>query len=187
MRWLREMPPALKRFYAVGLLIAVGLAMSGDGCSDSTTDPIAKIRNKDAVDSGGHLDWDARGSKYLRLVPDAAAVWNDYKSGVIRADSATRLQDVGFKDVNLTDKTWGGLTSFTPLGDAKIELNLHQLDKSNVTDNHRKHTIAHELGHALGLDENNTSSSHVMSQGFYTNLVLSADDKASYDAAAARY
>jgi hypothetical protein len=195
-----------KRLQRVSVVLASLLTLAmvqfiGSACDDSggtsstTTGTVAifyDIRDTlpgkvyDCVDSGKHLDWDARGSKYQSYVVRAQDIWNGYKSGVIRPDSATILEDVLIEDVNSATLPWAG---YTFLNEGKIQLNMNQLDDSTINPN-GKYTlkiVAHELGHALGLAHNDSATTNIMKQGAYKNETLTVNDKASYDAAYSHY
>ncbi|MDR2526238.1 MAG: cell surface protein [Oscillospiraceae bacterium] len=183
----------LKRALTASLLSAallgVAAAFGGADCGTSTdgTTTISIITGipHDLVDSGKHCDYDSNQSKYDSYVKTAVATWNAYKSGVFRPDDGKVLQDVRISDV---DKAGDNAFASTNLQLGTIHLNKAHLDKSSWNYNNRLKTITHELGHALGLDENNDGlPTNVMRQGQLENISLSTDDKASYDAAYARY
>jgi hypothetical protein len=174
---------AKRQFLA--FLAAVVMLFSFTVATQAATVQIIPFYPYDLVDSGKHCDWDARGSIYQDIVIAGASVWNAYKPGVFRPDSIFVIQDVLIEDINRPGNDTAGETL---LGKAKIEYNKAYLSSSSYSAAQRKKTVMHELGHALGLHENNGGlSTNVMRQGQLSNITLSADDKASYDAAYARY
>lgn len=130
------------------------------------------------VDSGKHLDYDGN-SEYMSYVVVGASIWNGYKSGVIRKDSLSVIEDVYISDIN----TVNGSTGIT-YASGKIELNKYYL-KDDDSD-HITNTVTHELGHALGL-AHSTSSSDIMYESQTAVTKLSQNDKDSYDASYNRY
>ncbi|MDR2646901.1 MAG: cell surface protein [Oscillospiraceae bacterium] len=171
---------------AIGLFGFVG---SGAGCNEDTSAPGVYIIPDwpyDLADSGGHVDYDSNQSKYDDYVKSGVKVWNAHRAGTFRPDDLSVVGDVRITDVNKPGNGWTGATNLT-LG--AIQLNSAYLDdSSSYSTNNIKHTVYHELGHTLGLDENNSgASTSIMRQGKLTNITLSADDKASFDAAATRY
>ncbi|MDR2945072.1 MAG: matrixin family metalloprotease [Methanosarcinales archaeon] len=129
----------------------------------------------DLVDSGKHLDWGGS-TKYQNDFNYSVNTWNNYKSGVIRKDSIIYLKDVTISDITLKNNDAGETD-----GDNKtIKFNTFNIDPMNTT--RRRNVCAHELGHALGLNENpNTGNTmYYKSSDTYT---LSRDDKDSYNAA----
>lgn len=128
----------------------------------------------DLVDSGKHLDYDGN-SKYMSYVSTGASIWNSYKSGVIRKDSLTVIQDVYISDISSVNGATG-----TTSANGKIQLNAYYLDK--CTYSQIVNTVTHELGHALGLDHG-PSSTDIMYTSQTSVNSLSKNDKDSYDAA----
>lgn len=137
----------------------------------------AKLLTWDLVDSGKHMDWDGS-SAYLTNFTSAVTVWNNYKSGVIRKDSATVIEDVKISDYYEVSST-AGVTSSA----GTIRFNTYQM--GGYTSTKRKNVAMHEIGHALGLAHN--TSADVMYAYVSTKVTLSANDKASYDAAYKKY
>lgn len=164
------------------LMLSVFYAI-GTGCVAATVS-ITQNKPYDLVDSGKHCDWDANQSKYEHLVSAGASTWNSYRS-VFRRDTISVIQDVRITDVNRAGNGWSGATS---LGMGSIQLNKAYMDRSDWSDSNRRHTVYHELGHALGLGENNNGLEiTIMRQGKLENINLTIDDVASFDAAYARY
>ncbi|WP_066497305.1 hypothetical protein [Abyssisolibacter fermentans] len=143
------------------------------------------VWDRDAVDSGGHLDWDGD-TKYTDEVSFAVDLWNGHRPGTIRPDSLTVIEDVWVEDMNVTGGSYGTTTIPSGGGHGTIRLNSYYFDDTFTEDNRNK-TTAHEFGHALGLDENNSGVSAIMRQGKYSYSSLHQDDKDSFDDAATRY
>ncbi|MBT2667687.1 cell surface protein [Bacillus sp. ISL-4] len=70
---------------------------------------IVKTLTWDLVDSGRHMDWGGS-SKYSTNFTSGVSVWNNYKSGVIRKDTASTIQDVKISDYSQVSQT-AGVTS----------------------------------------------------------------------------
>lgn len=138
-----------------------------------------KLLGWDLVDSGKHLDWDGS-THYMTEWYNAVNTWNAYKSGVIRADRLSVIQDVKISDKSKKD----GLTFATTYSSGKIVFYRDTMDK--MTSTQRQATMTHELGHALGLDHV-TASNSIMRQGYKNFTNLSSDDKKGYDAAYKKY
>lgn len=86
------------------LLVVVALMIS-------TSVPVfakAYIQVWDLVDSGKHLDYDGN-SSYMSYITTGASTWNAYKSGVIRPDSLSVIEDVYVCDINVANG-WAGMT-----------------------------------------------------------------------------
>lgn len=130
------------------------------------------------VDSGKHLDWQAT-TKYENIIPQAAAVWNGYKSGVIRKDNVLSLNDVTISD----NAGLGGSAALT-YPEGRIELNTTVLD--SCSQNARLNTIIHELGHALGMGHLNRSD-NVINWFMNETVVLDDFNRNSYDMAYSNY
>ncbi|MCL2504087.1 MAG: right-handed parallel beta-helix repeat-containing protein [Coriobacteriia bacterium] len=149
---------------------------------------------------GGHLNYRAElasydlepgKTKYADLAYPASQVWNGYRPGVVREavanddpSSIVPIMDVSYPNVN-----WLGRANPNPgwplyTGDPQIELNTVNLggySPAGLTS-----IIAHEMGHCLGLRHSDPGD--LMYQ--YTingHTPLSANDKASYDAAYKQY
>lgn len=152
----------------------------------------------DLVDISGHCDWDCS-SQYSSMVRKAANAWNDYiDDEVFRPDAWSVVQDVKIKDMDSDPFDKGAIArTFTndifALGEnAKYASQIHlYADEMNLlsSDLQRQHTVMHELGHALGLNENRESQSdnklgNIMQQGGLPyGTFISLDDRASVEEA----
>lgn len=159
----------LSTFIIIYLSFSVGSQVSAA--------PIVKLLGWDLVDSGKHLDWDGS-TAYQTQFNSAVTTWNNYKSGIIRPDSASVIEDVAISDFYEVSTTAGVTNS-----GGTIKFNTYHMDDYSTTQ--RQNVATHELGHALGLDHN--TSSDVMYAYVSTITSLSANDKASYDSAYANY
>ncbi|WNY27648.1 M57 family metalloprotease [Methanolapillus ohkumae] len=135
------------------------------------------LQNWDLVDSGKHLDWGGS-TAYQSEFNSSVTTWNNYKSGVIRKDSVLNLKDVTISDYSAVDGK-AGVTSSS----GTLKFNKYYMVDFNT--NVRKNVCTHELGHALGLDHNQQGD--VMHSQVTSVCTLSANDKASYDAAYSNY
>lgn len=151
------------------------------------------ILGHDCVDSGGHCDINYEDSQYATLIETGMERWNEHKD-VLRKESAFVLEDVLITDVYDRTVSWYGITyslrdedgEYT--GKGIINYNAYYLNHTDWSDTNVLHTIMHELGHTLGLNENEDGwNTSVMCQGKLTNTTLSPDDKASFNAAAELY
>jgi hypothetical protein len=138
----------------------------------------AALLGWDLVDSGKHLDYDGN-SSYMSSVTSAVNTWENYKSGIIRQDSWSVIQDVYVSDYYEASDTLGVTSS-----SGTIKFNTYNF--STMTSAQRQKTATHEFGHALGLDHT-TGTNDVMRQGLLSTTALSSTDKSSYDAAYATY
>lgn len=80
----------LKGFYKILGIVATATVLS---LSLSPAVSHAALQGWDLVDSGKHLDWDGN-TKYTTSVGNAVDLWETYKSGIIRPDSAYVIEDV---------------------------------------------------------------------------------------------
>lgn len=138
----------------------------------------AALQGWDLVDDGKHLDWDGN-TQYTSSVTSAVNLWEGYKSGIIRPDTAWIIEDVYLSDFNQVSTTMAVTSSA-----GTIKFNDYHY--SGMTTNQRIKTTTHEFGHALGLDHT-TGSSDIMQQGKLSITSLSTTDKSSYDSAYATY
>lgn len=129
------------------------------------------------VDSGKHLDVDGD-SIYMSHIWKGKNIWNGYKSGVIRKDSAKVIQDVFVKDKDKRDGKAGSLNK-----DGNLYLNKYYL--KNNSSNLRTNTATHELGHALGLGH--SVSHNIMAEKQSAQITLGNYDEKCYDAAYKKY
>ena len=123
------------------------------------------------MDSGKHLDWDGN-TTYISNFNAAVNAWNVYKPGVIRADTIYTIEDVTISDFYEVSNVAGKTTQ-----SGTISFNTYLMQGYSAS--YRLHVCEHELGHALGLDENQAGD---VMYAYVTNITaLSANDKASYD------
>ncbi|MBR5666949.1 MAG: cell surface protein [Lachnospiraceae bacterium] len=124
------------------------------------------------------MDWDGD-TNYKTMFTTAVNTWNAYKPGVIRKDSWTVIEDVNIKDY-AGDNT----TILTVSSNGKIRFNQMVMDKHS--DAQKTSDCLFALGLALGLGITHNTSD-VMYASTSSVTTLSANDKASYDAAYTRY
>ena len=137
-----------------------------------------------AVDSGKHMDWSGS-TKYSSQWNTGVNVWNAYKSGVIRQDAWNTVNDVTVQDVSYIDSNTVARIQLIGNGkaDATISFSTQMMDSLSAMQ--KKITCTHEIGHALGLAENNDLGTQLIMYHFInyntSNNVLNSNDKANYD------
>jgi len=137
-----------------------------------------KLISWDLVDSGKHLDYDGN-SVYMDIVESGIALWNNYKSGVIRKDTWYNTNDVTITDVSDEISVYAATT----YSNGVIKINAQSMDR--LDNDKRINVVTHELGHALGLGHNTYMD--IMYYRLTGRTELSENDKASYDAAYNNY
>lgn len=138
-----------------------------------------KLLTWNLVDSGKHLDWDGT-TAYMTEWEKSIGVWEDYKPGVIRSDSVLVIEDVKISDYYEESNTMAVTSSA-----GTIKFNSYNFNSMSAGE--RQKTMTHELGHALGLDENNSVPNSIMCQGRRSQTYIIQDDKNGYDAAYKNY
>ncbi|NBI29271.1 matrixin family metalloprotease [Chengkuizengella marina] len=164
----------LKRLMKTTGIIVIALLLS----LSFTTSSQAALLGWDLVDNNKHLDWNSD-SKYISSINDAMNLWESYKSGIIRPDTASEREDVFLTDYNQVSSTIASTSS-----NGIIRFNdYHYTDMSN---GERLKTTTHEFGHALGL-AHTFGKRDIMRQGKVSITKLSSTDKRSYDDAYLTY
>jgi hypothetical protein len=158
------------------VLVAVTVAMTLAFAIQASAATVATL-SWWLADSGKHLDWDGS-TTYQTQFNAAVTTWNNYKSGVIRPDSLSVVQDVAISDYSEVSSV-AGVTSSA----GTIKFNTYVM--GGLTTTQRQNVCTHELGHALGLAHN--LSGDVMYAYVSTVTSLSANDKASYDSSYTRF
>ena len=137
-----------------------------------------------AVDSGKHMDWSGS-TKYSSQWNTGVGVWNGYKSGVIRADAWNTVNDVTIQDVKYIKPNTPAQTVMTRVGKSDATISFATDFMDILTPIQKKIACTHEIGHALGLAENNDLGT-ILIMYLDVNLntsnnVLNSNDKANYD------
>jgi len=139
------------------------------------------------VDWGGNMDWGGS-TKYQSDFNFAVGVWNSHRN-VIKKVTFFTMTDLVLTDITDTRTSAAAATTYRrvpiingALNAGQIEFNTAKIDKVNQT--MKRHTILHELGHALGLDHNQAND--IMAPSVVSSTArttLTANDKASANAA----
>lgn len=164
----------LKPILCSAMIGAVGIL----SCVPASAAGVATLGSFDLVDSGKHLDWDGT-TNYMVQFTAAVNTWNNYKTGVIRKDSGSVIEDVA-----ISDCSGDGSTIVSIYSSGKIKFNQTVMDTH--TDSQKKSDCLYALGIALGLG-GTTNTSDVMYKYTSSVTTLSSNDKASYDAAFKKY
>lgn len=142
--------------------------ISSNGVWNYTT----SVLNWTLLDSTKHLDY-AGSSVFSNYFHTAKDKWNAYKAGVVRFAMQSSAVDVVIVDDSYMK--YRGLTS--PSGTISINPNLVSLRSSEYSTTLK--TCMHEMGHALGLGDND--SADVMYGTKSSTTTLTTNDKRSYD------
>lgn len=105
-------------------------------------------------DGGGHVDWKDDGSIYINNFIDGVENWEKYenRSGTIRKDTWATICDVVVSDYNEESNVNAYCSS-----DGKIKFNKYNM--KNYSGLVKSAIATHEIGHALGLDDNDNQGS----------------------------
>ena len=145
---------------------------------------VLAVLDRWAVDSGKHMDWSGSTS-YSSQWNAGVNVWNTYKPGVIRPDAWNTVNDVTIKDVSYIAPNVPAQTVMYSTGKSNATISFATNLMNNLSSMQKKIVCTHEIGHALGLDENNDLGTQlIMYQDIATNTsnnVLNSNDKANYD------
>lgn len=139
-----------------------------------------------SVDSGKHLDWSGSTS-YSSNWSTGVSTWNNYKSGVIRQDTILTTNDVTITDVASLPNNIIAVTTYPggASGHTTSTIKFSTPRMNNLTNTKRNIVCTHELGHALGLNENEDSGTAVVMYPYMndntSNNVLHNEDKLNYD------
>ncbi len=159
----------------ISLCLTIGLSFKTDMINASAgSSSCSYDLTWDFVDSGKHMDWDGN-TKYSDLWNKAVKTWNSYKSGVIRKDTISTINDVNIGDYY--DNSTTTIAYASTYGFDKIRFNKYKMDKMTTTQ--KQATIQHEIGHGLGL--NHSYSGNIMVQGYKNYTALGWRDKNTYD------
>ena len=160
-------------FLFLALIILIGFSHQVQAAA-----PVVTLNSWDLVDSGKHLDWDGD-TNYMVQFTAAVNTWNAYKPSVIRKDSWTVIEDVWIEDY-AGDNT----TILTVSSKGKIRFNQMVMDTHSNAQ--KTSDCLYALGLALGLGK--TYNTIDVMYGYTSSVTtLSVNDKASYDAAYAKY
>ena len=124
------------------------------------------------IDSSNHLDYTGS-SLFANYFHTAASKWNSYKPGVVR--SALQASAV---DVVIVDDYYITARAVTS-ADGIISINPNLVSQEADDYNTTLKTCMHEMGHALGLGDND--SQNVMYGAQSATTTLTTSDKRSYD------
>lgn len=137
-----------------------------------------------SVDSGKHMDWNGSTS-YSTAWNGGISIWNNHRSGVIRADTIWTINDVNVQDVSYIDNNVAGRTTFyVAAGHGSSDIRFATQYMNLLSATKKKVVAAHELGHALGLNENKYLSYVLMYQYIdqsTNNGTLDLEDIENYD------
>lgn len=137
-----------------------------------------------SVDSGKHLDWSGS-TQYSSNWNSGVNTWNNYKSGVIRKDTLTTINDVTISDKEFISDRVNARTTQHGTGKSSSTTIVFATSMMNQLSNTKRTTVcAHEIGHTLGLDENRSSTANIMYDDMTyntSNNTLSNADKNNYD------
>ena len=122
------------------------------------------VKDNWCVDSGKHLDWSGS-TIYSNNWDTGVNTWNNYKSGVIRKDTLLTINDVTISDVSdLSGNTVAYTLTTYPVGGGKGKATIQfSTTKMNVLSQIKRNIVCtHEIGHTLGLSENNDNGTDVI-------------------------
>lgn len=159
-------------FLVLAVMLNVGFIMFNANVDKANASSL-KINSWNLVDSGKHLDWDGN-STFTETWALSVSAWNAVHN-IIRPDSWRWIQDVwvtGYYTAN--DNVMGYCTSGGTIAFNGFYFN-------TMTNDERQKTQMHEIGHALGLDENNTSLNSIMKQGRRAQVTLAMEDVEAFD------
>lgn len=136
----------------------------------------------DTAPGGLQIRWGigATQTPYMDAVHAANSAWGALGTVLIIEDNIWSYEDLTYLHADDCTLKWHGRWDPSPGAD---ELWLNHCQLKLVDANRQKKAVAHELGHALGLDENNTTiPDQLMKQGDITYGVIAPmnDDQYHY-------
>lgn len=144
------------------ILVFLIISLSVFSISFATGGVTYEVLNVWSVDSGKHLNWSGT-TQYWGNWWIGVNTWNNYKSGVIRQDSGLTVNDVTISDVPFIAPDVNARTEQKGIGHSLATTIKFATSLMDQLSNLKKDIVCtHELGHTLGLNENNNSTQNVM-------------------------
>ncbi len=138
----------------------------------------AHFSGHDSVD-GGEIRYEEN-TRYNATFKHAKSEWNAVGGVDFKGDSATTNADLEIKDVDRPSAAWAGRYHSRPYPKIDLlELEINYM--SNTSGNNMKNVMVHEMGHALGLDDHeSTSWKNIMYYAIRGWTTVRAHDETDY-------
>ena len=135
-----------------------------------------KLLSVNSVDNG-EIRWGGK-TKYQSEVDFGIAEWNKLKTIKIAPDTASTIEDLTFSDAYSSESRWAVWTNRA--GADTIVFNDRFMSDGKAFN--KRSTAAHEIGHALSLDDHSSAYSDTLmvGSGFSTDVPV-AHDKEDYN------